>query len=326
MLLRPNMLPTNEECLMSETEMPMNAEPSKSKLDAPGVQLKAQREALGWSIEHVAEQIKLAPRQVVAIEENDTASLPNMAVVRGFIRAYAKVVKLDAAPLVAMIEVHSLAGHDTQEQAPRREGSTTFAEVRFPSMTQRALISRSRFIVAVLLLLFLLLGAYKMGVFASLIAMTQTSAPAAVAAQAGNALPPVQSKAVPLISIPVQAGTAPRAAELPVAGVSLPVATATAAPAAAAAPAATAAVAAAAQSSNALVLTVTEDSWIELRSSGIAPQISRIVRAGNTETFDITRAVTLVIGNVGGVSATLRGAPLALTSAAGSTISRLALE
>lgn len=306
---------------MSETEMPMNAEPSKSKLDAPGVQLKAQREALGWSIEHVAEQIKLAPRQVVAIEENDTASLPNMAVVRGFIRAYAKVVKLDAAPLVAMIEVHSLAGHDTQEQAPRREGSTTFAEVRFPSMTQRALISRSRFIVAVLLLLFLLLGAYKMGAFASLIAMTQTSAPAAVAAQAGNALPPVQSKAVPLISIPVQAGTAPRAAELPVAGVSLPVATA--APAAAAA---TAAVAAAAQSSNALVLTVTEDSWIELRSSGIAPQISRIVRAGNTETFDITRAVTLVIGNVGGVSATLRGAPLALTSAAGSTISRLALE
>jgi cytoskeleton protein RodZ len=291
----------------------MNAESPKPRLDAPGVQLKAQREALGWSVEQVADQLKLAPRQVIAIEQGDTAALPNVAVVRGFIRAYAKVVKLDAAPLVAMIEVHSMLSHDAQ--APRREGATTFSEVRFPSMTQRSLISRGWFVVALLLLLFVLLGAYKMGMFAPLMATSQTSA---APAKQSMQLPPIQSKSVPLISVPAVVGTAPRSAALPVAGVA-PAVTALVA-AVAAAPAVAAA------TGNALVLTVTQDSWIELRSSGAAPLISRIVRAGNIETFDITRSVSLVVGNVDGVSATLRGVPLALSPPAGSTIVRLALQ
>ena len=78
----------------------------QGNLASAGAQLKAQREALGWPVEQVADQLKLAPRQVVALEEGDVAALPNLAVVRGFVRAYAKVVRLDAAPLVAMIEVH----------------------------------------------------------------------------------------------------------------------------------------------------------------------------------------------------------------------------
>ena len=58
---------------------------------------------MGWTVEQVADQLKLAVRQVVALEQGDYANLPGPAVVRGFVRAYAKVVKLDAAPLVAEI-------------------------------------------------------------------------------------------------------------------------------------------------------------------------------------------------------------------------------
>ena len=74
------------------------------------------------------------------------------------------------------------------------------------------------------------------------------------------------------------------------------------------------------------MLAVTQDSWIELRSNGVSPLISRIVRAGNTETFDITRPVSLVIGNAAGVVATLRGVPLKLAPSSGGSIVRLAIE
>lgn len=49
----------------------------------PGKTLQSQREAMGWSVEQVADQLKLAPRQVVALEAGDYASLPSPAVTRG---------------------------------------------------------------------------------------------------------------------------------------------------------------------------------------------------------------------------------------------------
>ena len=303
---------------MSETGIPMNAERPESAqpgLDAPGVQLKARREAMGWSVQQVADQLKWAPRQVIALEQGDVAALPNMAVVRGFVRAYAKVVNLDPVPLVAMIAVRTTT-ENTGALPPRREGTTTFSEVRFPSMTQRSLISRG-WIIAALLLLALLLGAYKMGLFALL---TPTDKAAAALIKPGSQPVPSQSqsKSVPLISVPPPAGSV--AAASPVAGfvARVPV-IAPAEPVAAPVPVASA-------SANALVLTVTQDSWVELRSGSAAPLISRIVKAGSTETFDITNPVQLVVGNAAGVAATLRGAPLALTQGSGGATSRMTIQ
>ena len=69
----------------------------------PGAQLAAQRQALGWSVEQISDQLKLAPRQVLAIEQDNYDALPGFAVTRGFIRAYAKLLKLDVAPLLALM-------------------------------------------------------------------------------------------------------------------------------------------------------------------------------------------------------------------------------
>ncbi|MDC8755967.1 DUF4115 domain-containing protein, partial [Janthinobacterium fluminis] len=82
----------------------------------------------------------------------------------------------------------------------------------------------------------------------------------------------------------------------------------------------------AAATNNALVLTTTQDSWVEIRRSGAAPLISRIVKAGNTETFDITGPVMLVVGKPAGVEASLRGAKLELTPVPGGTTSRLNIK
>ena len=66
-----------------------------------GRALREGRERMGWSVEDVVNLIKLAPRQIVAIEADDFESLPETAFVRGFVRSYAKVLQLDAEPLLA---------------------------------------------------------------------------------------------------------------------------------------------------------------------------------------------------------------------------------
>ena len=67
-----------------------------------GAQLRAAREALGLSQEAVAQQLKLAPRQVRAIEEDDYARLPGRTFVRGFVRNYALTL-LSGATVVLFV-------------------------------------------------------------------------------------------------------------------------------------------------------------------------------------------------------------------------------
>lgn len=277
--------------------------------DTPGMQLRAGREAMGWSIEQVADQIKLAPRQVIALEAGDADALPNLAVVRGFVRAYAKVLKLDAAPLVAMIEVDSIPS--AQAAPARREISASFSEARFPSLTQRTPKRHGWLggaaLVAVAAAAF---GAYQTGLISpALLSRSDKSAPVVLAAPIETTLiKPEQLAPVPLISIPDPTPGMPAAPAMP----------AEAAPLAGPAPAAI--------TGNALVLSVREDSWVEIRRNGAAPMISRMVTAGNSVSFDITEPVLLIVGRPSGVDVTLRGAALQLAPAAGMTTARLNIK
>ena len=305
----------------------------QGNLALAGAQLKAQREALGWPVEQVADQLKLAPRQVIALEAGDMAALPNLAVVRGFVRAYAKVVRLDAAPLVAMIEVHPAPAQDPAAPV-RREISATFSESRFPSMTQRSSNQTPLWIAgAVAVVVAAAFGAYKLGyVPASLVSShaEKETAHADVGPvettliKPGQDLTPVQTPSVPLISVPPPPGNDTPTGAPAAAVASAPVA------APAVEPATTAAVtppaAAVAVGANTLVLKVEQDSWVEIRRPGSTPLISRMVKAGSTETFDITGPATLVVGKPGVVQATLRGAKLDLPTVAGGTISRVSIK
>ncbi|NHZ41251.1 helix-turn-helix domain-containing protein [Massilia aquatica] len=291
----------------------------------PGKTLAAQREAMGWSVEQVADQLKMAVRQVTALEAGDYANLPGPAVVRGFVRAYAKVVKLDAAPLVAMI---SLETPELTEpgRSVRRDKPATFSEVRFPTNGKRSSLPLG-LIGAAVLVIAAAAGAWQFGLVpSSLLGSSSQGTPAAAAGSqasvtvlaaplvgdkpAGVAAPlettlvkpddrkPVIAPAPPLVSVLPPPGSTPSPT------VATPVAGAAATPPAAAA--------AAAPASNPLVINVREDSWVEVRRARGAPLLSRLVKAGTVETFDITEPVTLVVGKPGGVSATLRGEAVSL--------------
>lgn len=66
-------------------------------------QLTAAREAAGLSIADVAHRLRLAPRQVAAIERGEWSALPGVAFARGVLRSYGRVLEVDTEPLVAEV-------------------------------------------------------------------------------------------------------------------------------------------------------------------------------------------------------------------------------
>lgn len=92
---------------------------------SPGAKLTAGRNALGWTVEQVAAQLKLAPRQIIALEKDDYPALPEAAIVKGFTRAYAKLVKLDPDPILALIVIDTdkTKRQATQSGSSRRPGN-----------------------------------------------------------------------------------------------------------------------------------------------------------------------------------------------------------
>jgi cytoskeleton protein RodZ len=65
-----------------------------------GAQLRSAREGKGLSIGTVAERIRVPVKTLAAIERNDQSALPPHPFGRGFVRAYADEVDLDADRLV----------------------------------------------------------------------------------------------------------------------------------------------------------------------------------------------------------------------------------
>jgi len=306
----------------------------------PGATLAAQREAMGWSVEQVAEQLKLAVRQVVAIEAGDYAALPSPAVTRGFVRAYAKILRLDPAPLVAQVKMDEPVAADTDAAAARRERPTSFSHSRFPTHGKRSSLPLG-WIAGVIVVAAAAGAAWNFGLIklpggdAAPAGDVVPTVPADGAATTGSAADSGHDPAVPLISVPAAGdasanGSANGPASAP--ATAAPAANSATPPAVETAPAANAAAAnapaaaPAAAGANTLVLSVREDSWVEVRPQGGKALISRLVKAGSTESVEVPGTATLVVGNPGGVSATLRGAAVALPQVPGKTISRVTLN
>ncbi|OGT00128.1 MAG: hypothetical protein A3F73_13700 [Gallionellales bacterium RIFCSPLOWO2_12_FULL_59_22] len=112
--------------------MEPSSENSTGQGDAPGAApavslgktLREAREQLGLSVADVAGMTKLAPRQIEALEADDLRHLPEMPFVRGFVRSYAKILQLDAPPLLAALP---------QTNAPPLALTPDSVEAPFPS-------------------------------------------------------------------------------------------------------------------------------------------------------------------------------------------------
>lgn len=65
-----------------------------------GAELLAARKAKGFTQQDVSNTLRLSLKQIEALESNDFAALPDAMITRGFIRNYARLLGLDAEPLL----------------------------------------------------------------------------------------------------------------------------------------------------------------------------------------------------------------------------------
>ena len=77
---------------------------SEISLQKPGELLKEAREKLGLSQKDVATQLNLQVDVLESVEKSEYDKLPASTYVRGYIRSYAKIVKLEGDALVSLYE------------------------------------------------------------------------------------------------------------------------------------------------------------------------------------------------------------------------------
>lgn len=322
-----------------------------------GAKLRAAREAAGLSVDAVAQQLKLAPRQVKALEDDDWQRLPGRTFVRGFARNYARFVRLDPDAVLALLPAPETAPaleRPALAASPRPMGEIPVERV--------AKASALRWIVPLLVVAALALAAYPFvraptqflarfdipglaGERTSAPAVTVTAkpladAPAAAAPSAGTGSTTTLANSIGTQPDP---GASTTSASLPAAPSSDPTMTpaGTSAPssvaeASAIAPAAStagatmpsnaAAGAPAATAEAPLVLTFKGTSWVEVKDAHGRVVVQMTGGAGMTQTVSVVPPLELALGNAPQVEVSFRGQLLDLSPYTRGNVARVALK
>ena len=85
---------------VNETENNMNDTPARTGGTGPGERLQAARIKKGLSLEDVANRMHLSPSILLAIEENNFDEITAPIFVKGYLRAYARIVSLSEDEMI----------------------------------------------------------------------------------------------------------------------------------------------------------------------------------------------------------------------------------
>jgi cytoskeleton protein RodZ len=275
----------------------------------PGSFLREAREARKLSVFEVAQSLKFSPRQIEALEADDFSSLPPGATFqRGFVRGYAKLLKLDPAPLLAMLDVQMPAA-PSDVRAPQNMGVAA-TPVAAGSRSSRPMLYGSA-VLAVLAIA--LAGWHYIG--GPIVSMPSQSAP---------------EPAVPAPVVAPPAETTVTAPDLRVESApAAPAADPAAAPAAAsAAPAAgpAAAPAAAAPEAHQLIFAFQEKSWVEVSDATHRIIFSAENAPGTKQVVSGKPPFQIVIGNAAKVELRYDDRQIDLKPYTRAEVARLTLE
>ncbi len=274
-------------------------------VELPGVYLAARRKELRLSVEEMSSRVKMAPRQIVAIEANDFAALPGLAVVRGFIRSYAKAMQLDPEPLVAML---------AKEPGPEMDGavlrrplpSVGMQTRRYGSGASHRATSSRLLGLGLLVLIFLAVLAFA-GTRMGWLSLPVLSGRALVS----QMVPENVQASLPALMTEISALTEPGTVEKSVTGNEVVAEVMPQKPV---------------DPSRELEIKPREDAWVEISNLNGTKLVSRLMRAGSTEKFEVTEPIVLLVGNAMGVDVNLRGQSLNLVAVARDNVSKLSLK
>lgn len=314
-------LPTTDISDDSATLGSSVAAPTVAASQTPGQKLTARRLEYGWSVEQVVGQLKMAPRQIDALEADRLDLLPNLAVARGFMRSYAKFLKLDPTSLLNTVQTNTDSPIETIRQ--RRPLSKPF-EPTLPSMRTHA-GGRWLLVVVLLVAASAVMWSAQHWDWAKIVKplqafVQQRQSTVPIAPTHGlvtdSAVPSVVSSAE--VAVPSHTNTVETTTS-----VATSVSTPDLMPAVVNEATATAKNSAI---SKILKLNVRQDSWIEIKGKSGRVFMSRLAKAGTVETFEVVGPLSLVVGNAAGVDATLQGTQLDLSANTLTNVARINFE
>lgn len=261
----------------------------------PGRVLAEARARKNLSLADVALQLKLSVSQVEALEAEAYDRLPGAVFVRGFVRNYARLMELDAEPLVAALELEQ-KGTTAMAAVPRSHN------IPFPA---RGRVKWPAYLAVLLLL-----------IVAVVIADLLISAPPAVvdSRPVAQAVPDTAAVPAPVTVAPVQE---PPAAE----AVTVATLQSSAEPEKQQ-PAAPAAV----PGQGELHFAFSSESWVEVRDANGRILFSQLNPAGSEHHVQGRAPLDLVVGNARGVRLTYNGSTIDLAPHTRVEVARLTLE
>ena len=287
--------------------------PPPAPADGPGARLQAAREAAGLSLEQVAQQLKLSPRQVRALEEENFAQLPGRTFARGFVRNYARLLNLDGEDLLSLLPG---AGQAPALEAPLLQAPRpSIAELPQTSVVAPA---PTRWLIPIVLVTCIIAAAVYEWYRGALLPpdeprVVAAATPGRSAAPAGGSATPSPASS-PAESAPT---AAPADAGEGVAEVAAPsVSPVTEAHAAESVP----------LPATALLLHYRGPSWTEIRDRDGQLLVSRLFAPDSQQAISGKGPFDIVIGNASEVSLLYRGAPIELSRYTRRNVARLRLD
>lgn len=291
-----------------------------------GAVLREARERMGMSVEEVAIRLKFAPRQITALEEDNYAQLPQLAFVRGFVRSYARLLQMDAAPLL-----DALPGAPAPDLSPAKQAREDVLPGNGSAQNQNLLWLAGALVVAVII--GVLAWKYDAGnaVTKPVVENNPAVASEVSAAVPASAVQPAEeSTALPQSTaatkqIATNTGAPAKApAATPVKPAPHPVT-----PHAASGVSAASGVAAAPHKqrpAQQVRLEFDEDSWVDVKDGNGKILLSTLGKQGSTEVVSGPTPISVVIGNAKGVRVYYKNEALDLGAKADHNVVRLKLE
>ncbi len=315
------------------------SKPVLSVVQTAGGLLSAARTLAGLSVEQVAGQLKLSPRQIVALENNAFEQLPKLVIVRGFVRSYAKLLKLDPAELIACLPDEQTgqaldAGLQPTLATPFQESRSPFLG-RSENNNRKYLMAAAFFAVAALLFVayqYVEQSSYVKAFFARPSVQADALPVSASSVDAVTASVPVVEKASPVSapsSVVAEVANSANAerSEPPKTLVEVTFAShSVAAVVSSSAAENTPLVQPVNAGNDKLRLKFRQDSWVQVKKENGTVLTSHLAKAGTEEVFEVKETLQLRLGNAAGVDASLRGNAMDITTGKDSNVVNLIVK
>lgn len=292
--------------------------------------LRAAREKQGLHIAALAAAIKVAPRKLDALEHDRYDELPDATFTRALAQTVCRTLKVDAAPVLALLPQADAAALDTVNgglnapfrERPMRDDGAAFAIAAIRPMTLAGLV----LLVAAATVYFVPEGAWERLLAGGREAVAPAPTAPAPAVVSAPVLPSAAPAPLDAASGALAAASAPGAASAvaPAGSGALAAAPATAGETVFGAPPADPA--ASVVVARMVQLRTTDASWVEARDTRGQVLFSRVVQPGESVGFDGAPPIRLTIGNAPATQLSFRGKPVELASSTRDNVARLELQ